>query len=162
MPNHWVLQGNPKNWRHPETLHSEPILGWSVTGVEKRVAVGDGVLIWISNADAALRGVYAAGKITGEIRYGHPIGWGRGRQAKALTPFVPLAVYWYLIHNPVNVSDLQSTQFGSHQILTMPRKTAYPCSELEFQSVIDLMRMNGPTAMPVRRGTPFEIWWDFV
>ena len=63
MIRYWVLQGNPRKWDHPEKLYSEPILGWSVTGVEKHVAVGDGVLIWMASAKPAMRGIFSRGPI---------------------------------------------------------------------------------------------------
>src|SRR4051812_24382309 len=79
MTNYWILQGNPKKWDRPDKLFSEPILGWSVTGIEDKVDVGDGVLIWMANARPALRGLHAAGKVSGHPRNGYPLGWGDER-----------------------------------------------------------------------------------
>jgi hypothetical protein len=93
MTNYWVLQGNPKKWDRPDKLFSEPILGWSVTGVEEKVDVCDGVLIWMANAQSALRGLHTAGKVSGQPRTGYPLGWGDDRQRARLTPFVPLAIH---------------------------------------------------------------------
>lgn len=63
MINYWVLQGNLKKWDYPTRFYSEPITGWSVPTIEDKIAVGDGVLIWMAHAKPCLRGIYAAGKI---------------------------------------------------------------------------------------------------
>jgi hypothetical protein len=109
----------------PAKLYSEPILGWSVTGVDDQVAVGDGALIWMANIKPSLRGIYAAGKVSGDPRTGYPLGWGDDKQRATLTPFVPLAIHWYIVHNPVAVPELSGTAFSGNQIMKMPRRTAY-------------------------------------
>lgn len=124
--------------------------------------MGDGVFIWMSNTDPALRGVYAAGKVAGERRNGYPLDWGDEKQQGTETPFVALAIHWYLIHHPVTVHELRVSDFSGHQILRMPRRTAYSCDEAEFACVINLMRGHGPTALPVRRAVDFSAWWDIV
>lgn len=162
MTKYWVLQGNPKKWDHPAKLYSEPILGWSVTGVEKHVAVGDGVLIWMASAKPTMRGIHAAGKVSGDPRTGYPLGWGDDKQRGTLTPFVALAIHWYLVHNPVVVDELRSSAFANHQILHMPRRTAYECTEDHFDAAIQLMQEHGPTTLPVRPAVDFADWWDIV
>lgn len=160
MANCWVLQGNPNKWDYPERLFSE--LGWSVTGVEDQVAVGDGVLIWMANTKPALRGIHAAGKISGEPRTGYPLGWGDTRQKATLTPFVPLGIHWYLVHNNVGVDELRGSAFSSNRILSMPRRTAYPCSKPEFDAAVARISTHGPTMLPVRPAASLRQWWDTV
>ena len=160
MTKYWVLQGNPTKWDSPESLYYEPIRGWSVTGAEKQVHEGDGVLIWISNSKPALRGLYAAGQVSGTPKYGYPLGWGSDKQRATRTPFVPLSIHWYLVHHPVSVEELTSSPFATNQILGMPRKTAYPCTAIEFKAAVKLMQAHGPTVLPVHPGVPFEVWWD--
>lgn len=162
MTSFWVLQGNPKKWDRPDKLFSEPILGWSVTGIEQQVGVGDGVLIWMANTKPALRGIHAAGKVSGEARTGYPLGWGDNKQKATLTPFVPLAIHWYLVHHPVGIDELRGSAFSGNQILSMPRRTAYPCSKPEFDTAIELMRRHGPTTLPVRPASGFTGWWNTV
>ena len=162
MTNYWVLQGNPKKWDRPDKLFSEPILGWSVTGVENQVAVGDGVLIWMANTKPALRGIYAAGKISGDPRTGYPLGWGDDKQRASLTPFVPLAIHWYVVHNPVAISELSATPFAGNQIMSMPRRTAYQCRKSEFTAAIDLIQEHGPTTLPARPAAAFSEWWNIL
>ena len=162
MTNFWVLQGNPTKWDRPEKLYSEPILGWSVTGVEDHVAVGDGALIWMANTKPALRGIYAAGKVSGAPRTGYPLGWGDDKQRATLTPFVPLAIHWYVVHNPVAVPELSSTAFSGNQIMKMPRRTAYRCTKTEFDAAISLIQAHGPTVLPTRPGATFREWWNTV
>jgi hypothetical protein len=162
MANYWVLQGNPKKWDRPDKLFAEPILGWSVTGVQDQVAVGDGVLVWMANTKPALRGIHAAGKISGDPRTGYPLGWGDTKQKATLTPFVPLAIHWYLVHHPVGIDELRGSAFSGNQIVSMPRRTAYPCTKQEFDAAIDLMGSHGPTTLPVRPAAEFSEWWDSV
>lgn len=162
MTNHWVLQGNPKRWKWPERIYTEPILGWSVTGIQQQIHVGDGVLIWMANTHARLRGIYAAGKVAGNPRSGYPLDWGDEKQQATETPFVALAIYWYLVHHPVGVDELKASGFATHQILTMPRRTAYPCSVEEFGAAIELMHRHGPTVLPVRPADTFETWWGMI
>jgi hypothetical protein len=162
MTNFWILQGNPTKWDRPDKLFSEPILGWSVTGIENQINVGDGVLIWMANTKPALRGIHAAGKVSGEPRTGYPLGWGDQKQKSTLTPFVPLAIHWYSVHHPVAIDELRATAFAGNQIMSMPRRTAYPCSRAEFDVAIDLLESHGPTALPVRPASPFAEWWSTV
>lgn len=134
----------------------------SVTGIEDHVNVGDGVLVWMANAKPALRGIHAAGKVSGEPRTGYPLGWGDLKQKATLTPFVPLAIHWYLVHHPVGVDELHASTFASNLVLSMPRRTAYPCSRGEFDAAVHLMSSHGPTTLPVRPAASFTDWWNNV
>ena len=63
-------------------------------------------------------------------------------------PFVPLDVDAYVTHDPVSVLELRGTAFASHQVLAMARRTAYPCTEAEFEAAVTLVRHHGPTSAP--------------
>lgn len=159
MTNYWVLQGNLKKWDHPDRFLSEPILGWSVPGIENKIVDGDGVLIWMAHTKPAQRGIYAAGKIAGGPRPGYPLDWGDAKARATQIPFAPLAIRWYLMHNPVSVDELAASPFSSNLILSMPRKTAYPCTESEFDAALDLMHKHGPTSLPIRPAPSVDDWW---
>ena len=163
MTNFWVLQGNPKKWDRPNKLFSEPILGWSVTGVETRVGVGDGVLVWMANTNPVLRGVHAAGKISGNRRRDIRSAGVTTSKSRRSRRFLWLrAIHSYLVHHPVGIDELRGSAFGSHQILSMARRTAYACSRTEFDAAIELMRRHGPTTLPVRPAGSFSDWWNTV
>ncbi len=141
MGHHWVLQGNPRRWDDPDRLHTEPITSWCVTGIQRDVAVGDRVLLWMANPDPELRGVHAVGTVAGEVE--------RRENGK---PFVALDVTAYVTHDPVSVVELRDTAFATHPILTMARRTAYPCTEAEYEAAAALVRAHGPTPAPTPPG----------
>ncbi len=158
MPSYWLLQGNPARWTSPDRLYADPILSWCVTGIERQVRVGDGVLIWMANRDARLRGVHAAGVVSGAPQRGSP---GSDAETRRRTkPSVALAIHWYVVHHPVAVEELRASAFAGHQILRMARRTAYPCSDTEFAAAVDLMSAHGPTALPVRPAADLGTWWN--
>lgn len=136
---HWVLQGNPRRWEDPDRLYTDPITSWCVTGVQRAIEVGDGVLLWMANPDPQRRGVHAVGTVAGPVE--------RRENGK---PFVALDVSGYVVHDPVSVLELLGTAFASHPILTMARRTAYPCTEAEFGAAAELVRAHGPTPAPTR------------
>jgi len=138
---HWVLQGNPRRWDDPTRLYTDPITSWCVTGIQQDVAVGDGVLLWMANPDPELRGVHAVGTVAGAVE--------RRENGK---PFVPLNVDAYVTHDPVSVLELRGSPFASHQVLRMARRTAYPCTEAEFEAAVGLARGHGPTPAPTAPG----------
>lgn len=158
----WVLQGNPEtHWQEPWKLFTEPINTWSCTGATG-IRHGDRAIIWIANRRPRLRGIYAIGKVQGPPYMGYPKDWGTSKQAATLTPFVPLAIYWYVTHHPVSVDELRPSPFGSHQILAMPRRTAYGCSDAEFDAAMALVERHGPTSIPVPPAPPYAVWQDYV
>ena len=150
MTNHWVLQGNLKKWDDPDRFYAEAITGWSVRGIEEKIAVGDGVLIWM------------AGKVAGEPRFGFPLGWGDDKARATLTPFAPFSISWYLMHNPVSVDRLRTSAFAGNLIMSMPRRTAYACTSAEFDEALELMQQNGPTSLPIRPGPSADDWWRAI
>lgn len=149
MPGHWLLQGNPSRWDDPGRLFAEPVLQWCVTGIEREVRVGDGVLLWMASPDSRRRGLHAAGVVSGAPHRGHP-----GAQ-----PAAALAIHWYVVHHPVAVAELRESAFAGHQILRMARRTAYPCTAAEFAAALHLMSGHGPTPLPARPAAPAAQWW---
>ncbi len=139
MSRYWVLQGNPRRWDDPSRLWTEPITSWCVTGVQRDVAVGDGVLVWMANRDPELRGVHAVGTVAGGVE--------RRDNGK---PYVALDVRAYVVHDPVSVLELRGTAFATNPILAMARRTAYPCSQAEFDAAVELVHRHGPTPAPIR------------
>jgi hypothetical protein len=67
-----------------------------------------------------------------------------------------------LVHHPVSVDELRGSAFATNQIMHMPRRTAYPCSDAEFGAAIDLIQKHGPTTLPARPGEEFSSWWNTV
>jgi hypothetical protein len=135
----WLLQGNPRRWDDPDDLYTRPITSWCVTGVQRSVEVGDDVLLWMADRDPERRGVHAVGRVAGPVELRE-----NGK------PFVALAVDLYVTHDPVSVLELRGTAFGSHPILTMARRTAYPCTRVEFDAALRLVLGRGPTPTPTR------------
>lgn len=75
------------------------------------------------------------------------------------TPFVPLAIGAYVVHDPVSVLELRGTAFAGHPILTMARRTAYPCTPERFEAAAELVRRHGPTPAPRRPGRRLNRSW---
>ena len=58
---YWLFQANPKYYRITDALRDLQTMPWQVTRYGKEMAVGDGVLVWISGNEA---GIYALAEIT--------------------------------------------------------------------------------------------------
>jgi hypothetical protein len=65
-------------------------------------------------------------------------------------PYVALDVGSYVVHDPVSVLELRGTAFATNPILAMARRTAYPCSQAEFEAAVELVHAHGPTPAPTR------------
>lgn len=142
MVGYWLLQGNPRRWDDPSALYRDPITSWCITGVQRSVEVGDGVLLWMANPDPEQRGVHAVGTVAGPVELR-----GNGK------PFVALDVDRYVTHDPVSVLELRGTPFASHPVLAMARRTAYPCTATEFEAAVALVQAHDPTPAPTRPPT---------
>ncbi|QIZ71415.1 EVE domain-containing protein [Oxynema aestuarii] len=57
---YWLFQGNPKYYKLRAAMRNFERMSWLVTRYEKDIAPGDGVLVWISGADA---GIYAIAEV---------------------------------------------------------------------------------------------------
>ena len=57
---HWLFQGNPKYYRIVDAIQDFEQMPWLVTRCAKDMAIGDGVLIWMSGAKS---GIYAIAEI---------------------------------------------------------------------------------------------------
>lgn len=57
---YWLFQGNPKYYRILDAIQELQEMPWPVTRHGKNMALGDGVLIWMSGPDA---GIYAVAEI---------------------------------------------------------------------------------------------------
>lgn len=108
-----------------------------MTGIQRRIAAGDKVLVWMANRDPRRRGVHAVATVTSDPHV-EP-------DAK---PWVDLAVSAYVVHDPVSVLELRESAFASHPILRMARRTAYPCTPEEFTAARELVREHGSTLRP--------------
>jgi predicted RNA-binding protein with PUA-like domain len=58
--NYWLFQANPNYYRLLEAIKELEEMYWLVTRYTKEIAVGDGVLVWMSGENA---GVYAIAEI---------------------------------------------------------------------------------------------------
>ncbi|MFM7369652.1 MAG: EVE domain-containing protein, partial [Sphaerospermopsis kisseleviana] len=54
--NYWLFQGNPKYYKVIEAIKDFEQMPWLVTRYAKDIAIGDGVIIWVSGTQA---GIYA-------------------------------------------------------------------------------------------------------
>ena len=58
--NYWLFQANPNHYRLLEAIRELEEIPWLVTRYAKEIAVGDGVLVWMSGENA---GVYAIAEV---------------------------------------------------------------------------------------------------
>lgn len=57
---YWLFQSNPKYYRILDAIRDLEEMPWLVTRYRKQIAVGDGVLVWMSGEKA---GIYAIAEI---------------------------------------------------------------------------------------------------
>lgn len=58
--NYWLFQANPNYYRLLDAIRELKEMPWLVTRYAKEIAVGDGVLVWMSGENA---GVYAIAEV---------------------------------------------------------------------------------------------------
>lgn len=58
---YWLFQGNPKYYRVIDGIRDFEQMPWLVTRYAKDIALGDGVLVWVSGKEA---GIYALAEVT--------------------------------------------------------------------------------------------------
>ena len=58
--NYWLFQANPKHYRLLDAIRDCDAIFWLVTRHTKDIAVGDGVLVWMSGENA---GIYAVAEV---------------------------------------------------------------------------------------------------
>lgn len=58
---YWLFQGNPKYYRIIDGIRDFEKMPWLVTRYAKDIALGDGVLVWVSGKEA---GIYALAEVT--------------------------------------------------------------------------------------------------
>ncbi|BAZ82735.1 EVE domain-containing protein [Sphaerospermopsis kisseleviana CS-549] len=64
--NYWLFQGNPKYYKVVEAIQGFEQMPWLVTRYAKDIAIGDGVIIWVSGTQA---GIYAIAEITESAKF---------------------------------------------------------------------------------------------
>lgn len=57
---YWLFQGNPKYYRVIDGIRDFEQMPWLVTRYAKDIALGDGVLVWVSGKEA---GIYALAEV---------------------------------------------------------------------------------------------------
>lgn len=57
---YWLFQNNPKYYRVTDAIRECDEMPWLVTRYQKKIAAGDGVLVWISGKQA---GIYAVAQV---------------------------------------------------------------------------------------------------
>jgi formylglycine-generating enzyme required for sulfatase activity len=65
LKNYWLFQGNPKSYRMLDAIRDLEEIFWSINRYKKDIAVGDGVLIWVSGKES---GIYAFGEVIEPVK----------------------------------------------------------------------------------------------
>lgn len=138
MTNYWVLQANPKLYDIDRALGELSTIHWRAPRYTGAIAVGDGVAIWRSGADAGFIGVGRVIGLPGEMEpieaeaaYElQPAGHGRETLlpvAIAPSPFVPKAT----------IAALSS--WSEHPIVRAPMGTVFPVSADQWADLAPLI-----------------------
>lgn len=137
---HWLFQGNPKYYRIVDAIQDFEQMPWLVTRYAKDMAIGDGVLIWMSGAKA---GVYAIAEIVEAPRV-----WesrpdiGYWVETSKLTPtslHTKIRFTSKLVDKPLLRSDLLNDPvLKDLTVIRVPNSTNFKVSAEQWQRVFEL------------------------
>jgi predicted RNA-binding protein with PUA-like domain len=138
---YWLFQGNPKYYRILDGIRDFTQMPWLVTRYAKEMQSGDGVLVWMSGANA---GVYAIAEIVEapkRMKDLPDIGYWLDTSRLGEKPFATLRFTDKLLDRPLLRSELkQDPVLKSLIVLRQPNATNFKVMAAEWQRVYEFKR----------------------
>ena len=136
---YWLFQGNPKYYRVLDAIRDFAQMPWLITRYAKDMQPGDGVLIWISGANA---GVYAMAEILEQpklIKDLPDIGYWIDKSRIGQKPHAIIRFTDKMLDRPLLRSALlQDPVLKSLIVLRQPNSTNFKVTPDEWKRVYEL------------------------
>ncbi|MCT7984901.1 EVE domain-containing protein [Laspinema sp. A4] len=136
---YWLFQGNPKYYRLRAGIQDFDRMPWLVTRYHKEIAVGDGVLIWISGTDA---GIYAIAEVIepATILTEVPdIGYWLDKSKIYTHPHARIRFTTKLLDKPLLRSHLKNDEILKDLgVIRQPNATNFKVTPIQWQRVHEL------------------------
>lgn len=136
---YWLFQGNPRYYKVVEAIQDFEQLPWTVTRYAKEMQLGEGVLVWMSGADA---GIYAIARIISQpgIMVKPPdIGYWLEQGKLGQKPCVTIRFTHKLSDCPLLRSELKADPVLKDLIvIRQPNSTNFKVTEEQWQRVFEL------------------------
>lgn len=136
---YWLFQGNPKYYRILDAIRNFDEMPWLVTRYGKLLAVGDGVLVWMSGEQA---GIYAIAEIVAapqvltelpDLDY-----WLDPNRAKDKS-FAKIRFLRKLLGQPLRRTELKQDRILSNLlVIRAPNSTNFKVTSAEWERVRQL------------------------
>ena len=135
----WLFQGNPNYYKVIEAIRDFEQLPWTVTRYAKEMLLGEGVLIWMSGADA---GIYAIATIVSppEVIPNPPdIGYWLDQGKLGKKPCAKIRFTQKLLDRPLLRSELQQDPvLKDLMVIRQPNSTNFKVTAEQWQRVFEL------------------------
>jgi predicted RNA-binding protein with PUA-like domain len=137
---YWLFQGNPKYYRILDAIRDLEEMPWLVTRYAKEIAVGDGVLVWMSGSDA---GIYAIAEITATPQVFKKIPdtdyWINAKDLKKDKPRAQLVFRRKLLGQPLRRSELKEDQILRNLlVIKAPNSTNFKVTPEQWERIVQL------------------------
>jgi predicted RNA-binding protein with PUA-like domain len=139
---HWLFQGNPKYYRIFDAIKDFEQMPWLVTRYAKDMAIGDGVLLWISGKQA---GIYAIAEIIEPPKKWEQrpdIGYWTELGKRKLAPdslHAKLRITGKLLDKPLLRSNLINDEILKNlMVIRVPNSTNFKLLAEQWQRVFEL------------------------
>ncbi|MEM9884891.1 MAG: AAA family ATPase [Bacteroidota bacterium] len=135
--NYWLFQANPKIFRLREALRSEILETFAVKSHQKKIEIGDKVIIWQTGKEA---GVYALAKVTSEVGAIEMTSTERHyfQVVPARTARVRLAIEYNLWNQPITKEIMPEGAAFKDFYAGLP-KTNYQATQAQYDAILELI-----------------------
>ncbi|MGK7877709.1 MAG: EVE domain-containing protein [Xenococcaceae cyanobacterium] len=137
---YWLFQSNPKYYRILDAIRELEQMPWLVTRYAKEMAVGDGVLVWMSGKEA---GIYAIAEMieTPQVLTEMPDAnyWIDTSRFKKDKPHAKISFIRKLLGQPLRRVELRYDQILKNLlVIRAPNSTNFKVTPEEWQRVYQL------------------------
>ncbi len=136
---YWLFQNNPKYYRILDAIRECEQMPWLVTRYQDKIAVGDGVLVWVAGKAA---GIYAVAQVSSAPQIREEMVdkdyWIDATRAKD-KPYVTIKFLRKLLGQPLRRRELKHDSILKNLlVIRAPNSTNFKVTDQEWQRVYDL------------------------
>lgn len=144
--NYWLFQVNPKIFRLQEVLRAEALTSFAVKTHQKRVSVGDKVIVWQSGKEA---GVYALAEVTSAVAHFEMTEEERSyfQVIPEVTKRVHLNIEYNLWNRPITKDLIPNHPIFDDFYAGIPG-TNFTATKAQYQFIVDLIQQGDVVAEP--------------
>lgn len=137
---YWLFQGNPKYYKVIDAIRDFEQMPWLVTRYTKDIAVGDGVIIWLSGKDS---GIYAIAEIIEPakmLRETPDIAYWIDKSRIGTKPQAIIRLTTKMLEKPLLKEDLKKDSLlKTLAVIRQPNCTNYKVSPEQWKRIYEFM-----------------------